>query len=124
LPKPFKIVPSLPAWARILALTAPEEWSPQAAHAATRIFVAQMKPAQARVFLEGVLLDAVREDMREGRGKGNRALHPHYYEALRRAVFKPGAFFKGIVFPMLEVRARPAPEDPRRLMRACRPDAP
>jgi essential nuclear protein 1 len=62
-----------------------------------------MKPAQARVFLEGVLLDAIREDIRENRNKGNRVLHPHYYEALKRAVYKPGAFFKGIVFPMLEV---------------------
>jgi essential nuclear protein 1 len=62
-----------------------------------------MKPAQARVFLEGVLLDAIREDIRENKNKGNRVLHPHYYEALKRAVYKPGAFFKGIVFPMLEV---------------------
>jgi essential nuclear protein 1 len=61
-----------------------------------------MKPAQARVFLEGVLLDAIREDIRENRNKGNRVLHPHYYEALKRAVYKPGAFFKGIVFPLLE----------------------
>jgi hypothetical protein len=104
LPKPFKIVPSLPAWARILALTRPEEWSPQACHAATRILVSQMKPAQARVYLEGVVLDAIREDIRSATGgKGNRPLHPHYYETLRRAVYKPGAFFKGIVFPLLEV---------------------
>jgi essential nuclear protein 1 len=48
----------------MLALTQPENWSPQACHAATRMFVTQMKPAQARVFLEGVLLDAIREDIR------------------------------------------------------------
>lgn len=56
-----------------------------------------MKPAQARVFLQGVVLDAVREDIRET-GK----LSPHLYEALKRSLYKPGAFFKGIVFPMLE----------------------
>ncbi|KAL4241244.1 bystin family protein [Abortiporus biennis] len=106
LPKPFKIIPSLPAWAQILALTHPENWSPQACHAATRIFISQMKPPQARVFLEGVLLDAIREDIRQTKegqrkNKNNRKLNVHYYEALKRSLYKPAAFFKGIVFPML-----------------------
>ncbi|OCH95873.1 cell adhesion protein byn-1 [Obba rivulosa] len=107
LPKPFKIIPSLPAWARMLALTHPENWTPQACHAATRIFVSQMKPPQARVFLEGVLLDAIREDIRltrEGvrKNKNHRKLNVHYYESMKRALYKPAAFFKGIVFPMLQ----------------------
>ena len=98
LPKAFKIVPSLPAWARILALTHPENWSPQATRAATRIFISNMKPTQARIFLQGVVLDAVREDIRE-----NGKLNVHYYEALKRSLYKPAAFFKGIVFPLLDV---------------------
>lgn len=57
-----------------------------------------MKPAQARVFLQGVVLDSIREDIRE-----NGKLNPHYYETLKRALYKPGAFFKGIVFPLLDV---------------------
>lgn len=70
-----------------------------------------MKPPQARVFLEGVLLDAVREDIRlakEGsrKAKNHRKLNVHYYESLKRAVYKPAAFFKGIVFPLLQVRWR------------------
>ncbi|KAL5530016.1 ENP1 [Sanghuangporus sanghuang] len=97
LPKAFKIIPSLPAWARILALTRPENWSPQATRAATRIFISNMKPAQARVFLQGVVLDAVRTDIQE-----NGKLNVHYYEALKRSLYKPSAFFKGIVFPLLE----------------------
>lgn len=56
-----------------------------------------MKPAQARVFLQGVVLDAIRADIEE-----NGKMSPHYYEALKRALYKPGAFFKGIVFPLLE----------------------
>lgn len=99
MPKAFKIIPSLPAWARILALTHPENWSPQACRAATRIFISNMKPAQARVFLQGVVLDAIREDIRE-----NGKLNVHYYEALKRSLYKPGAFFKGVIFPMLDVR--------------------
>ncbi|KAH7916148.1 Bystin-domain-containing protein [Hygrophoropsis aurantiaca] len=97
LPKLFKVIPSLPAWARILALTRPENWSPHACRAATRIFVSTMKPPQAQLFLEVVLLDAIREDIQV-----NKKLNVHYYECLKRALYKPAAFFKGIVFPMLE----------------------
>lgn len=35
--------------------------------------------------------------------KNNRKLNVHYYEALKRALYKPAAFFKGIVFPLLQV---------------------
>lgn len=97
LPKFFKVIPSLPAWARVLALTRPENWSPHACRAATRIFVSTMKPAQAQLFLSVVLLDAIREDI-----QSNKKLNVQYYECLKRALFKPAAFFKGIVFPMLE----------------------
>ncbi|KAF8121346.1 Bystin-domain-containing protein [Boletus edulis] len=97
LPKLFKVIPSLPAWARILALTKPEQWSPHACRAATRIFISTMKPPQAQLFLSVVLLDAIREDIQL-----HKKLDVQYYECLKRALYKPGAFFKGIVFPMLE----------------------
>lgn len=99
LPKAFKIIPSLPGWARILALTNPDAWSPHATRAATRIMVSNLKPEQARVFLEGVLLPAVRENMQENGGR----LNVHLFEALKKAVYKPSAFFKGILFPLCEV---------------------
>lgn len=97
LPKAFKIIPSLHNWARILAITKPENWSPHAMRAATRILVSNLKPDQCRVFLEGVLLPAVRDDIAE-HGK----LNMHYFEALLKSVYKPGAFFKGILFPLCE----------------------
>ncbi|KAJ7162620.1 Bystin-domain-containing protein [Mycena crocata] len=97
LPKIFKVIPSLPAWARLLAITRPENWSPHACLAATRIFISSMKPPQAQLFLSVVLLDAIREDIQQ-----NKRLSVHYYDALRRALYKPGAFFKGIIFPMLD----------------------
>lgn len=98
LPKLFKLLPSMPQWARLLALTRPDKWSPHATRAATRVFISNLKPAAARVFLEGVLLPAVRADMREHQGK----LNVHLYEALKKAVYKPAAFFKGILFPLAE----------------------
>ncbi|KAF7313489.1 hypothetical protein HMN09_00504800 [Mycena chlorophos] len=97
LPKIFKVIPTLPAWARLLALTQPENWSPHACLAATRTFISSMKPAQAQLFLSVVLLDAIREDIQQ-----NKKLNVHYYDALRRALYKPAAFFKGIIFPMLD----------------------
>jgi len=84
----------------MLALTEPERWSPHAARATTKIFISSMKPPQAQLFLSVVLLDAIREDIRE-----NKKLNVQYFEALKRALYKPGAFFKGIIFPMLDVRA-------------------
>lgn len=98
LPKVFKIIPSLPMWSRMLALTHPENWTPHACRAATRIFISNMKPPQAQLFLEVVLLDAIREDIQV-----NKKLNVQYYECLKRALYKPGAFFKAIVFPMLDV---------------------
>jgi len=43
------------------------------------------------------VLEAVREDIRE-----NSKLNIHYYETLKRALYKPSAFFKGIIFPLLD----------------------
>lgn len=57
-----------------------------------------MKPPQAQLFLSVVLLDAIRTDIQE-----HKKLNVHYFEAMKRALYKPGAFFKGIIFPMLEV---------------------
>lgn len=97
LPKAFKIIPSLPIWARILAITRPDSWSPQAMRAATRILVSNLKPAQCKVYLEGVLLPAVRDDIAE-HGK----LNVHYWESLKKGLYKPAAFFKGVLFPLCE----------------------
>ncbi|KZT55323.1 Bystin-domain-containing protein [Calocera cornea HHB12733] len=99
LPKPFKIIPSHRDWARLLALTSPHDWSPMATFYATRILISNLKPDQARVFLEGILLELVRKDIRESQTK---KLNYHLYMSLKKAVFKPRAFFKGILFPLCE----------------------
>ncbi|CAD6578164.1 MAG: snoRNA-binding rRNA-processing protein [Tremellales sp. Tagirdzhanova-0007] len=98
LPKALKILPSLPHWAQLLALTEPTKWTAHATFACTRIFVSNLKPSEVRVFLEGVLLDKCREDMRANAGK----LNVHLYEALKKSLYKPAAFFKGILFPLCE----------------------
>jgi essential nuclear protein 1 len=100
-PKVFKILPSHDQWARYLALTSPQNWSPQATCIATKIFISNLKPEQARVFLEGVVLPNVREDIKENFGK----LNVHLYNALKKGLYKPAAFFKGILFPLCKVGA-------------------
>jgi essential nuclear protein 1 len=80
-------------------LTEPTKWTPHASYACTKIFVSNLKPDEVRVFLEGVLLDRVREDMQMNAGK----LNVHLYDALKKALYKPSAFFLGILFPLCEV---------------------
>lgn len=52
----------------------------------------------AQRFYNLVLLPRVRDDLAE-----YKRLNFHLYQALRKALFKPGAFMKGILLPLLEV---------------------
>lgn len=97
LPKALKILPSLPHWAQLVALTEPTKWTPHATYACTKIFVSNLKPSEARVYMEGVLLERVRDDIRD-----NAKLSVQLYEALKKSLYKPAAFFKGILFPLCE----------------------
>ncbi|KAJ2763978.1 snoRNA-binding rRNA-processing protein, partial [Coemansia nantahalensis] len=96
-PKAFKIIPSIRNWEEIMYLTRPDTWTPQAMFQATRMFVSNMKPKQAQQFLSLVLLDRVRDDIAE-----NKKLNYHLYMALKKSLYKPAAFFKGILFPLCE----------------------
>lgn len=98
LPKAFKIIPSLPAWENILYITNPATWTPHATLAATRIFVSNLKAAQSQRFFNLVLLDKIRDEINET-GKASYQI----YEAIKKALFKPAAFFKGVLFPLCEV---------------------
>lgn len=52
----------------------------------------------AQRFYNLVLLPRVRDDLAE-----YKRLNFHLYQALRKSLFKPGAFMKGILLPLLEV---------------------
>ena len=95
LPKPFKILPTIPRWEDLLSITRPESWTPNACYEATKIFVSS-NPYVVRVFLESVILDRVREDIHE-----TKKLNVHLYKALQKATYKPAAFFKGFLFPLV-----------------------
>jgi essential nuclear protein 1 len=89
LPKAFKVVPSLRDWEDVLGLMDPSLWTPHATFQATRLFVSSLPPKPAQRFVCLVLLPAVRADIR-----ANRRLHFALYQAVKKAAYKPDAFFK------------------------------
>ncbi|KAK3512493.1 hypothetical protein QTP70_015312 [Hemibagrus guttatus] len=97
LPKAFKIIPALSNWEQVLYLTEPEKWSAAAMYQATRIFSSNLKERMAQRFYNLVLLPRIRDDIAE-----YKKLNFHLYSALKKALFKPGAWFKGILIPLCE----------------------
>lgn len=97
LPKAFKVIPSLPNWEEVLYLTEPEKWSAAAMFQATRIFASNLSATKAQRFFNLVLLPRVRDDISE-----YKRLNYHLYMSLKKALFKPAAFFKGILLPLCE----------------------
>ncbi|KAK9840658.1 hypothetical protein WJX81_007722 [Elliptochloris bilobata] len=95
IPKAFKIVPTLTNWEEVLYLTDPEHWSPHAVYQATRLFVSSMNARLAQRFLALVLLPHVRQDIRE-----HRRLHFALFQAMKKAAYKPDAFYKGLLLPL------------------------
>ena len=63
----------------------------------TKIFASNMNAAMAQRFYGLVLLPRVRADIQEAK-----RLNYHLYQALRKAIYKPAAFFKGIILPLCE----------------------
>lgn len=97
LPKPFKILPSLPHWEMVLSLTSPQNWTPHSTLAATRIFVSNLKAQQSQRFFELVLREKFRDEIDE-----DKKTSYQIYEALKKGLYKPAAWFKGILFPLCE----------------------
>eukprot|EP00798_Chlamydomonas_sp_ICE-L_P021238 gene21238-28154_t len=98
-PKAFKIIPNLKNWEEVLYLTDPDKWSPQAMAEATKMFVSNMNARLAQRFLALVLLPRIRRDIQK-----HHKLHFELFMALKKATYKPGAFFKGLVLPLCQSR--------------------
>jgi hypothetical protein len=95
LPKAFNILPVTENWEEIIELTQPINWSPQAMYEGTVMFCSNLNATLAEKFYSKVLLPAVRADI-----KKNGKLNIHFYKCLKKAIFKPSAFFKGIIIPL------------------------
>lgn len=97
LPKAFKIIPQVANWEELLFLTKPESWSPCAVAEATKIFCSNLNSKLTQRFYNLVLLPSVRENI-----STYKKLNYHLYMALKKALFKPAAFFKGFLLPLTE----------------------
>ncbi len=96
-PKAFKIIPTLRNWEEVLFVTQPDGWTAAAMFQATRLFASNLNAKMAQRFFNLVLLPRVRDDIAEFR-----RLNFHLYMAVKKALFKPAAFFKGLLLPLLE----------------------
>lgn len=61
------------------------------------MFASNLNAKMAQRYNALVLLPAVQEDIR-----GNKVLNYHLYMSLKKALYKPAAFFKGILLPLCE----------------------
>jgi len=77
--------------------TEPHNWSLPAYYVATRLFASNLNEKMAQRFYNIILLPRVMEDVTE-----NKRLNYHLYRALKKAVYKPAAFYKGIILPLCE----------------------
>lgn len=100
LPKAFKIIPTLANWEQILQLTGPENWTAASMYEATKLFSSNLKDDMAQRFYNIILLPRLRDDILEFK-----KLNFHMYNALKRALYKPAAFYKGIILPLCEESA-------------------
>ncbi|KAF6259059.1 bystin-like protein [Scenedesmus sp. NREL 46B-D3] len=99
-PKAFKIIPNLLNWEEVLQLTNPEAWSPHAMYVATKMFVSNLNARLAQRFLALVLLPRVRHDIAQ-----HKRLHFALFQALKKATYKAGAFYKGLLLPLCASRS-------------------
>ena len=96
-PKAFKIIPNLSNWEEILYITDYGNWSVHAMYQAMRIFASNLNAKMAQRFYSLVLLPRVREEI-----WANKKLHFALFQALKKAAYKPGAFFKGLLLPLCQ----------------------
>lgn len=99
LPKLFKVLPTLNNWEDVLFVTQPENWTPHAVYEATKLFVSNLQSNEAQKFVESVLLERFRTSIEDSE---DHSLNYHIYRALRKSLYKPAAFFKGFLFPLID----------------------
>ena len=100
LPKLFKVIPSLNNWQDVLYVTNPAEWSPHVVYEATKLFVSNLSAKESQKFINAVLLDRFRDNIETSE---DHTLNYHIYRSLKKSLYKPSAFFKGFLFPLVEM---------------------
>ena len=99
LPKLFKVLPNLRNWEDVLYVTNPEGWTPHAVYEGTKLFVSNLQASEAQKFVEMVLLERFRSSIEDSE---DHSVNYHVYRALKKSLYKPAAFFKGFLFPLVD----------------------
>ncbi|ODV82759.1 hypothetical protein CANARDRAFT_204570 [[Candida] arabinofermentans NRRL YB-2248] len=99
LPKLFKVLPTIKNWEDLIYVTQPESWTPQVVYEATKLFVSNLSANKAERFVNLILLPRFRMDIEES---DEHKLNYHLYRSLKKSLYKPAAFFKGFLFPLIE----------------------
>eukprot|EP01130_Rhizamoeba_saxonica_P001224 TRINITY_DN11110_c0_g1_i1.p1 TRINITY_DN11110_c0_g1~~TRINITY_DN11110_c0_g1_i1.p1 ORF type:complete len:410 (+),score=105.17 TRINITY_DN11110_c0_g1_i1:44-1273(+) len=97
IPKAVTIIPQLTNWEEILFLTKPEEWSLAAVGYMTKLFASNLQEAMAQRYYNFILLPRIRDNIAQ-----YKKLNFHLYQALKKSLYKPSAFYKGILIPLCE----------------------
>ena len=74
-------------------MTKPEQWTSHAMLQAVHIFASNFDPLRAEEFYRNCLVPSVRRDLAR-----SKKLNCHLYDALKKALYKTNAWFKGILF--------------------------
>ncbi|CRG99968.1 U3/U14 snoRNA-associated small subunit rRNA processing protein, putative [Plasmodium relictum] len=93
----FKILTKSPRWFELLLLTKPKNWTTQATFEATKLFSSGLKEVDVCKFYEFILLPIILENIDQ-----NKKLDSFLYKTLIKALYKSNAWFKGILFPLLQ----------------------
>ena len=97
IPKAFKIIPVLQNWEEILYLTTPDSWTVQSTYIATKLFTSNLNPKMAQRFYSLILLPKIQQNIAK-----YKKLNYHLYQAICKTLYKPAAFFKGILLPLAQ----------------------
>jgi len=95
-PKLLKFLPRLRDYEKILGMLNPDSWTAASVLQATKYFSSFTKE-RAQKFYYYILLPRVRDDI-----EYYKRLNVHLYMSLKKALFQPESFNKGILFPLCE----------------------
>mmetsp|Transcript_7567 Transcript_7567/g.11392 ORF Transcript_7567/g.11392 Transcript_7567/m.11392 type:complete len:350 (-) Transcript_7567:16-1065(-) len=87
-------------WNESLQHTRILDWSPHAFLEITKLFVSNLKERDLSGFHKSVLLPIFLCHTATAHSEGKQALHQSRYQAIQKALFKPGAFLDGFLMPI------------------------
>lgn len=96
-PKALKSLPASKKWSSLLRYTSPDNWTPHATFQVVKIFIAALPASDSEKFLREFFLPKLKADYSE-----SKEVHQQHFIALKKSLYRPSAFYKGIVLPLLE----------------------